>query len=225
MPKLDTPIHLEMYERGKARRRLSHRIKNAIRALMAEDHIYGLEWGDPDVCPPLRYIRGHFLLPYISSETTLIEIGPGGGRWTRYMLGAKRIYAVDYHQDLLDELKSKINSERISYVKNNGDDFPNIPDRSIDFIFSFGTFVHLDVDIIDRYLSNMKNILKQNANVVLQYSDKSKPLGRSSRGFSNNSPTRMRKLIRSHGYCIFEEDLKTMWHSSLVRFGLPNRST
>jgi ubiquinone/menaquinone biosynthesis C-methylase UbiE len=137
------------------------------------------------------------------------------------MLDARRIYAVDYHQELLDELKSNFNRGNITFIKNNGDDFPSIPDGTIDFLFSFGTFVHLDAEIIDRYLKNMKRLLKPEAVVVIQYSDKTKPLGQRNAGFSENDPDRMRTLVLSNGYSIHEEDTKTLWHSAIVRFGLP----
>lgn len=214
MPKLDTKLHLNMY-RGWKRGQ----------SLLAKDEVYGLEWGDPEVVDPLRYVRDHFLRPYVSPETTVVEIGPGGGRWTRYMLDAKQIYAIDYHQELLDELKSNIDSVRIVFLKNDGYNFPNVPNESVDFVFSFGTFVHLDMDIIDRYLQNMKPLLKPESNVVLHYSDKTKPLAKMNPSFSENDPDQMRNLVQSHGYYIYEEDIKTMWHSSLVRFGLRNDVT
>ena len=222
MPKLDTTMHLDMLRSGKRQRSLTSRIKKALRVLLTKNDIYGLEWGDPDVVPPLSYIRDHFLRPYLLPNSTIIEIGPGGGRWTRYTLNVSHIYAVDYHQELLNELKSNFDANNITYIKNNGDDFPNIPDGSIDFLFSFGTFVHLDTDIIDRYLRNMKPLLMNHSNVVLQYSDQTKPLGKNNIGFSENSPDKMRALILSHGYTIYEEDVKTLWHSSIVRFGLAN---
>ena len=222
MPELDDPLHLNMFKAGKKRRTLTSRIRKAIKVLLATNDEYGLEWGDPEVTPPLRYVRDHFLTPYLSPKTTVVEIGPGGGRWTKYMLYVKQIYAVDYHRELLNELKSNFDASNITYVKNNGDDFPNIQDGSIDFLFSFGTFVHLDVDIISRYLRNIKPLLKNESNVVIHYSDKTKPLGKNNKGFSENDPDKMRELILSHGYSIYEEDVKTMWHSSIVRFGLPN---
>lgn len=224
MPPLDTTLHLEMFRAGKRRRSLTSRIRKAIKVLFAND-VYGLEWGDPEVIPPLTYVRDHFLTPYLSPTTTVVEIGPGGGRWTRYMLKARQVYAVEYHQEILSALKTNLQAPNITYVKNNGDDFPNIQDGSIDFLFSFGTFVHLDIDIIDCYLRNMKPLLKHKSNIVIQYSDKTKPLAKNNKGFSENDPDRMRELILSHGYSIYEEDLKTMWHSSIVRFGLPNTTT
>lgn len=220
MPKLDTTLHLKMYRAGKNIRTLPSRIKQALKLLFAEGNVYGLEWGDPETTPPLAYVRDHFLLPYVTPETIALEIGPGGGRWTRYMLSVKRLYAVDFHHELLAELKSNFNLEHLTFVKNNGNDFPGIPNDSIDFVFSFGTFVHLDIEIIDQYLHNMKALLRPNSNVVIQYSDKSKPLGQSNKDFSQNDPDTMRRLVSSHGYFIYEEDIKTLWHSSVIRFGV-----
>jgi hypothetical protein len=122
---------------------------------------------------------------------------------------------------------SKVNSPRpvalvfTTSLKNNGDDFPRVPDASIDFVFSFGAFVHFDLDLIDRYLGNIKRLLTPTSNVVIQYSDKTKPMAQQNSSFSENDPDKMRALVLSHGYAIFEEDLKTMWHSSIVRFGVP----
>jgi SAM-dependent methyltransferase len=221
MPDLSTKLHLQMLMDYKNRKSsLMSRFKKAIKIILAKDDIYGLEWGDPDTSPPLQYVREHFLLPYLLADSVVLEIGSGGGRWTRYMLNVKHLFALDYHQELLDEFNLNFKASNITTVKNNGDDFPGIPEKSIDFLFSFGTFVHLDLDIIERYLINMKPLLKENAIVVIQYSDKTKPLGKRNLGFSDNDPDRMRELVISCGYRIFEEDEKTLGHSSIIRFGI-----
>ncbi len=236
MPQLDTSLHLEMYRAFKNRSFLV-RIRRAIRALgatdtisarigraanilAARDTLYGLQWGDPDSSPPLRYVRDHFVLQYVGPDCTAVEIGPGGGRWTRYVLGAKRLYAVDYHGELLDELATRFHPENLVLVKNNGADFPGIPDESVDFVFSFGTFVHFDIDLIDRYLANLRRILRAGATVVIQYSDKSKPRGRAAKTFSENDPVVMRRLVVARGYTVHEEDVTTLGHSSIIRFGV-----
>lgn len=218
MPNLDTPLHLDMYRADKKRRTLPARIRQALRVVFAKGNVYGLEWGDPETSPPLAYVRDHFLLPYVTQQATALEIGPGGGRWTRYMLGVRRLYAFDFHQELLDELKSNFSPKNLTFVKNNGNDFPGIPNESIDFIFSFGTFVHLDVEIIDQYLRNMKTLLKPSSNVVIHYSDKTKIMAQMNKSFSDNTPDKMRQMVLSLGYRILEEDLTTMWHSSVIRF-------
>ena len=118
----------------------------------------------------------------------------------------------------LDELAVNFRADNLISIKNNGTDLPGVPPESIDFVFSFGVFVHLDLDLIDAYLHSFKSVLKCGGSVVLQYADKTKPLAKLNNGFAQNTPEQMRKLILSHGYTIEEEDTGTMWHSSIVRF-------
>ncbi|HEU5142595.1 MAG TPA: class I SAM-dependent methyltransferase, partial [Solirubrobacterales bacterium] len=137
---------------------------------------------------------------------------------------AKTIYAVDDHPQLLEELSRSVRSPALRRIVNHGDDFPGVPDGSVDLVFSFGTFVHLDAAVIDRYLGNIAPVLRPGADVVIQYSDKTKPLGRQNRTFSDNDPERMRALVTAHGYEILEEDTVSLWHSALMRFRLPQGS-
>jgi ubiquinone/menaquinone biosynthesis C-methylase UbiE len=180
--------------------------------------IYGLKWGDPDVVPPLRFIRDRYVLPYVNAKHSAVEIGPGGGRWTRYLIGFGKLYVVDYHSELLEELKKNFNKINISFIKNSGTDFPGIEGGSIDYLFSFGTFVHFDQHLIEAYLKNMRSIVKPGANIVIQYSDKTKIMAQLNKDFSDNTPDKMRQMLLNAGYKILEEDLTSMWHSSIIRF-------
>jgi cyclopropane fatty-acyl-phospholipid synthase-like methyltransferase len=150
----------------------------------------------------------------------VLEIGPGGGRWTRYMLKARLIYVVDYHQELLDELARSFGVDGLTMIRNNGSDFPGVRPASVDFLFSFGCFVHLDFDIIDSYLRNMARVLKPDAIAVLQYSDKTKEQARRTPGFAENDPERMRRGVEARGYTVYEEDTASIGHSAIIRFGL-----
>jgi len=218
MPDLGSSLHLNMLRRYKVGQSLPLRVIAAIRRELHSKDMYGLHWGDPDTLEPLKFIRDRYLLPYVRSDHHVIEIGPGGGRWTRYLLGFEKLYVVDYHAQLLDELRRNFDAKHIVFVKNNGADFPGVEENSIDYLFSFGTFVHLDVDLIQGYLRTMHPLLRQGSNVVLQYSDQTKVMAKLNAGFSDNTPERMRQMVTSAGYTILEEDLTTLWHSSVIRF-------
>ena len=82
------------------------------------------------------------------------------------------MHGVDWPQELLDELSGNFKASHLHLLLNNGTDIPGITDLSIDFIFSFGIFVHLDVDIIEAYLGNMRRVLKPTGCATIQYSDK-----------------------------------------------------
>lgn len=214
MPGLSTSLHVSMLAHARRHNSLARRVFRAF-----SRPLYGLEWGDPDVVEPLRFIKERYVLPYVDARHQAVEIGPGGGRWTRYLLGFETLYAVDYHQELLDELKRNFSRHRqVRLIKNNGTDFPGIAPHSIDYLFSFGTFVHLDFELIEAYLLAMRAILKPEANAVIQYSDQTKIMARINDAFTDNSPERMRHAVRGMGYRILEEDTTSLWHSSVIRF-------
>jgi ubiquinone/menaquinone biosynthesis C-methylase UbiE len=218
---LDTSLHTNMLKRHYKmlnHRSMPRRLYSAVRRELSGT-TYGLQWGDPETLPPLRFVKDRWVTPYVHPDETGLEIGPGGGRWTRYLLGFETLYAVDYYQELLDELRKNIpNRPNVVFVKNNGTDFPSVPDNAVDYIFSFGTFVHLQASVIDAYLGNLGRILKSGGNAVIQYSDKTKVMARENPAFSQNTPDEMRAMVTRAGFRIVEEDVTTLWHSSLIRF-------
>ncbi len=120
---------------------------------------------------------------------------------------------------MLRELKKSCAKTNMIFIQNSGADFPGVPRGQIDYVFSFGCFVHLDNPIIEDYLANLKEILRPRANVVIQYSDMNKVMARELLPhFAENTPEKMRSMVSAAGFTILEEDLTTMWHSSLIRF-------
>lgn len=222
MPDLDTDLHLNMlkgYQRGGIVRRVFRALK-AVKRELSSRKIYGLEWGDPEVNPPLKFLRDRYVLPYVNPQHTCVEIGPGGGRWTRYLLRFAKLYIVDFHEEMFPQLRKNFDTPNMAFIKNNGTDFPGVPDACVDFLLSMGTFVHLDKHLIEGYLQNMKRILKPGANVVIQYSDKNKAMAEANPAFSQNTADEMRKMVSDAGYKVVEEDLTTLWHSNVIRFTL-----
>ncbi len=218
MPGLDTKIHIDMLSDFKRRNFLPLRVLRALKRSILDPQIYGLEWGDPEVVAPLGFVRDRYLLPYVKPDHVALEIGPGGGRWTRYMLDFSKVYIIDFHQELLDQLKKSYRNDNLVFIKNSGSDFPGVPDNSVDFVFSFGVFVHLDEELIRAYLAEMRRVLKPGGNGLLQFADKTKIMAKDNPGFSDNNPEKMRGMLHDAGFVVVEEDNDTMWHSGIVRF-------
>jgi len=219
MPDLDTQLHLNMLRSYREQNSFIHRVRRAVRDVMSPAKMYGLQWGDPETQGPQVYMRDHFILPYVKPDQVALEIGPGGGRWTRYLLGFKRLYVVDYHAELMQELRERFNKPNMEFIVNNGTDFPSVPEHSVDYVVSIACFVHLEVDLIAAYLKNISRILRPGGNVVISYSDKTKVGGQINLAFADNTPARMRELVADAGFRILEEELTILWNSALIRFG------
>jgi SAM-dependent methyltransferase len=180
--------------------------------------IYGYEWGDPNNREILMHVRDRFILPYVNRERTALEIGPGGGRWSQFLTGFRKLYLVDLNECFFESLKQRYPGDNVVCLRTNGSDLAGIEDGSLNFIFSFGAFVHIDPADIEGYLDSIKRKLAAGGVVALHYSDKTKPLGLKEAVFSYNTPDLMRSLVRHHGFSIAEEDLTTLPHSSIIRF-------
>ena len=95
---------------------------------------------------------------------------------------------VDFYQPLIDEFERQFRAPHLRCVKNNGTDLPTVDDGSIDYLWTFGTFVHLEPKLIRGYLASIPRILAPNANVVIHYSDKRKPRAQQNPAFTDNDP-------------------------------------
>jgi len=113
--------------------------------------------------------------PYVNASTVAMEIGPGRGAWTKAILsqGADRIYALDVQSretnvidQVLRDLVSKL--EYIVVTDFSGD---GVPDESIDFFWSFGTFVHLSRGQQKAYYHAIARKMKSGAVGFTQYAD------------------------------------------------------
>jgi hypothetical protein len=57
-------------------------------------------------------------------------------------------------------------------------------------------------------------VVKPGANIIIQYSDKTKAMAEQNPSFSANDPERMRRMVLNAGFTILEEDLTTICHSN-----------
>lgn len=218
MPDLDTSLHLDMLHDYERQNGLLRRFRRAVRELVSPKAFYGLQWGDPETSGPQVYMRNKYVLPYVKPDQVGLEIGPGGGRWTRYLLGFKRLYVVDYHAELLNKLRRQCSRPNMQFIVNHGTDFPGVHANSVDYIVSIACFVHLETHLIESYLRNMHSILRPGGNVVLTYSDKTKVGGQLNSTFSENTPEHMRQIVNAAGFRIVEEDLTVLWNSGIIHF-------
>lgn len=78
--------------------------------------------------------------------------------------------------------------------------------------------MHLDQHIIDQYLAEIFRVSKDHTQIVIQYSDKTKEAALNNKGFSQNDPLTMKKMINKHGFIILEENQTILHHSCIIRF-------
>jgi SAM-dependent methyltransferase len=197
---------------------------------------YGVQWGDPSTVktriaywvrkiigkpegqPELSKVVQNYISPYVTKESVVLEIGPGGGRWTQYLFDAKEIILVDLNPEFFPYLKQRAGelAAKLRFYQTAGYELDGINSDSVDFIFTFGTFVHIDPEGIDSYLGEMKRVLRRGGIVVVQYADKAKKAARERKGFSDMNCDRMNNLVQKHGFKLHDHNLSLLHHSNIV---------
>ena len=119
------------------------------------------QWGSPSS----QWVRTIFprIHKYLPTGR-ILEIAPGFGRWTQYLKElCRELAVVDLSEICIERCRERFSSSKhIEYHVNDGKTLDMIPDKSIDFVFSFDSLVHADDGVIESYLTQLASKLKPN---------------------------------------------------------------
>jgi len=112
--------------------------------------------------------RIHGFLP----TGTILEIAPGHGRWTQFLKTlCHTLILVDLSPSCIDACKKRFATDRhITYHVNDGTSLDMIPDRSLDFVFSFDSLVHAEAEVIRQYLLQISRKLRDRGGGFIHHS-------------------------------------------------------
>jgi SAM-dependent methyltransferase len=110
---------------------------------------------------------------WISPEAVVLEIGPGGGRWSEPLLErASRLILVDVSQRALELCHERFrDANNVEYVLSSGGDLAGVSDASIDAVWSFDVLVHVAPLDQAAYLSEIARVLVDGGVAVLHHAD------------------------------------------------------
>lgn len=120
-----------------------------------------------------REVFRRAVLPHLRPDSTVLELGPGNGSWTRAILKRipqGRIYAADY-VDLREHLQPEKYSDRLIFHQVTDNSFSAFADAQFDFFFSFGVLCHNPAANILEILRNALPKMKVNGVAVHEHGD------------------------------------------------------
>jgi SAM-dependent methyltransferase len=118
-----------------------------------------------------RSLVNRFLEPFLGPDVDALELGPGQGRWTEFMVGhTHSLTLVDVSVMCMDVCRRRFGGAlgREAFVVNDGRSLP-VDDSSLDLVWSFGTFVHIDEPEVAAYLAECHRVLRPGGRFVIHH--------------------------------------------------------
>jgi ubiquinone/menaquinone biosynthesis C-methylase UbiE len=112
------------------------------------------------------------MLKYIERDKSVLEIGPGAGRWTETLQKiSKDVTIVDISDRCIEICKKRFSQcDNITYFVTGGSNLDFIPGETIDFVWSHDVFVHINPEDTERYLEEFSRILRKGGRGIIHHS-------------------------------------------------------
>jgi SAM-dependent methyltransferase len=149
-------------------------------------------------------IVDNILVPNIPADSRILEVGPGAGRWTEVLLTlSKHLTLVDLTPECIRLCQERFsNAANVSYFLNDGKDLGFIPPASVDRIWSFDVFVHIQSSDVDDYVRQFAAILTPGGRGIIHHSAK----GATVKLWRSDMTTqRMAEFCLNHGLKVIEQ--------------------
>jgi len=131
----------------------------------------GEEWTASE--PWKQALVDEVLLPTIPAGGTVVEIGPGGGRWSVVLQPrVDRLILVDVAQRPLDLVRERLDgAANVDYVLTDGSALTGVLDASVDAVWSFDVFVHVAPADQAAYLDEIARVLGPGGVAAIHHAD------------------------------------------------------
>jgi len=116
-----------------------------------------------------------FITPNVSADMSVLEIAAGHGRWSVFLQPlCKRLVLVDLNDECIEQCRQKFaNAGNVEYRVTDGSSLPDVADQSIDFIWSFDSFVHMSPEVIKAYFLEIRRVLKPSGKAIIHHAGRS----------------------------------------------------
>ncbi len=142
----------------------------------------------------------HFMAPYVPEHSSILEIGPGGGRWTDVLRQrAERLVVLDVAERPLQLCRERFrHASNIEFLLGDGRSI-GVPDQSIDGIWSYDVFVHINPADARSYIREFSRILRPGAHAVVHHPGQAGPSQRDRAWRSDLTDQMVRTFLQESG--------------------------
>jgi ubiquinone/menaquinone biosynthesis C-methylase UbiE len=168
----------------------------------------GDEWTDQAAFCGMAYaawkqdIVDALIVPSIAGHETVLEVAMGHGRWTPFLAQyARRYIGIDFSPPCVDYCRRRFAKfGNASFHHTDGRTLSVVPSASVQFIWSFDSFVHIEPDITELYLAEFARVLSPGGRCSIHHPGNPSPAQRANGGRSQLTSVLFARIARAHGF-------------------------
>ncbi len=128
------------------------------------------EWGGTE---NLWWSTLHPRLRHLLDTGVLLEIAPGGGRLTQFLVErCSRLILVDLSESSMRACRQRFAAhDHVEYVLNDGLSLDAVADGSVDLAVSYDSLVHCEIDVVEAYVVALGRKLVPGGHAFLHHSN------------------------------------------------------
>jgi len=102
-------------------------------------------------------------------DLIMLEIGSGTGRETKFLAECfKKVFATDTSRSMIEKGIRRVPAKNVAWYNNESGNLKDIPDNSIDVVYSFIVFQHCKADTVRSYFKEANRVLKHRGRFLFQ---------------------------------------------------------
>lgn len=112
-----------------------------------------------------------FVAPSLTQKSVALEVAPGHGRWTEFLVAhAAKVHLFDLNASCMDACRQRFaDVDHVTFCVNDGASLPGVADATVDFVWSYDSFVHMEADVIAAYLGEFARVLRPGGRAVIHH--------------------------------------------------------
>jgi len=112
-----------------------------------------------------------FIVPNVTPDSSVLEIAPGHGRWSEIIAArCGSLTLVDLSPSCIEYCKKRLSDyHHVRYFTTDGKSLSDIENDSIDFLWSFDSFVHMSPEVIQAYFREAHRVMRTGGKAILHH--------------------------------------------------------
>jgi ubiquinone/menaquinone biosynthesis C-methylase UbiE len=173
----------------------------------------GDEWTDQAAFCGMAYsvwkqdIVDALIVPSVAESSTVLEVAVGHGRWTLFLARrARRYIGIDFNPSSVSFCRRRFaHLTNVDFHTTDGRTLSLVPSGSVQFVWSFDSFVHIEPDITEGYMAEFARVLSPGGRCSIHHPGRPSPEQRAKGGRSELTEDLFARIANANGLRVLSQ--------------------